>query len=164
MGMGMVLDFGTHGTPCTCTRCCGHSTGKLQWVIFTIHYFYSHFSPFSFSTAMALVLWQFWECLVINTIIIFYISCTATYIYSIYFRVHNCLFPWFFYFPMVMWHGKSHDHINLWTYTFVSSSQPHHHSNMTKIVVLHMPHNWAISIWQCASQLSVPEFTLLWFL
>jgi len=27
-------------------RCCGHSTGKLQWVIFTISLFYSHFFPF----------------------------------------------------------------------------------------------------------------------
>src|SRR5882724_8935905 len=27
-------------------QCCGYSTGKLQWVILTIRYFYSHFLPF----------------------------------------------------------------------------------------------------------------------
>jgi len=99
--------------------------------------------------------------LVINTIIFSYISCTATYIYSILLSsAPTAYFPWFFYFRhghMTM--GKSRDHINLQTYDlcFIPSTL-HHHSNMTQIGVSHMPHNWGISIWQSASQLSVPEF------
>ena len=88
-----------HGTPCT-PRCCGYSMGKLQWVIFTIHYFYSHFFPIFFSTAMA---WCCGNFGMLSHKYHYYFLILAvqllTYIVS-YFRVHQLLISHdFFTFP-----------------------------------------------------------------
>jgi len=105
MGMGMVLDFGTttaHHVPIP--QCCGYSTGKLQRVILTICYFYSHFLPF-----FPLF---FWYCNGFGVVAILgmlshkyhyfsYISCTATYIYILFLSATNCLFLMILYFPTV---------------------------------------------------------------
>src|SRR5882724_9992116 len=73
-------------------QCCGHAMGKLQWVILTIRYFYSHFFPF-----FAIF---FWYCNGFGVVAIlgmlshkYYFLILAvqllTYIY--YFRVHQLL-------------------------------------------------------------------------
>jgi len=104
------LDFAHRSTPCTHTTVCGYSTGKLQWVIINYHIFtlnFCHFFPSVSVLAMALVLWQFWVCLVINTLFLILAVQLLTYIYIL--SAPTAYFLRFFLFSHSQRdHGKVH--------------------------------------------------------